>query len=242
MALLEFDKLNTLSLIEIPEERRRSEPYDTYFGDMYLTEEQIESRKEVAEKMEEPLRNFLLLIMIGLASGVALYEEARRELLDSLIELGIAEVTYLEMLTREITDSTMRHVYDGWNGSGDTSGGGDTIDSGDTSGGTSADDWYFSEDRVIYISENEANTIENASDFAEAKRRGMRRKQWVGMADWRERDTHWMVNDRIIPIDAYFQVGEAQCLYPKDCESEYTTLPDHPEELVGCRCQAVYLP
>jgi len=214
MALLEFDKLNTISLIEIPEERKRSEPYETYFGDMYLTEEQIEDRKEVASRMEEPLRDFLLLIMIGLATGVVLYEEAREELLQNLIAQNIAEVEYLETLTADITDSTRRHPND---------------------------DWYFSEDRVIFISENEANTIMNGTEFQEARNRGMTRKQWIGMKDKRERETHVKMNDMILPIDEYFLVGEAICLYPKDVVSPYTTLPEHPEELVNCRCQIRYM-
>lgn len=214
MALLEFDKLNTISLIEIPEERKRSEPYETYFGDMYLTEEQIEDRKEVASRMEEPLRDFLLLIMIGLATGVVLYEEAREELLQNLIAQNIAEVEYLETLTADITDSTRRHPND---------------------------DWYFSEDRVIFISENEANTIMNGTEFQEARNRGMTRKQWIGMKDKRERETHVEMNDMILPIDEYFHVGEAQCLYPKDVISPYTTLTEHPEELVNCRCVCKFL-
>ena len=214
MALLEFDKLNTLSLIEIPEERKRSEPYETYFGDMYLTEQQIEDRKEVAGRMEEPLRDFLLLIMIGLATGIVLYEEAREELLQNLIAQNIAEVEYLETLTADIADSTRRHPND---------------------------DWYFSEDRVIFISENEANTIMNGTEFQEARNRGMTRKQWIGMKDKRERETHVAMNDMILPIDEYFQVGEAICLYPKDVVSPYTTLPEHPEELVNCRCQIRYM-
>ena len=214
MALLEFDKLNTISLIEIPEERKRSEPYETYFGDMYLTEQQIEDREEAARKMEEPLRNWLLLILIGLATGLVLYEEARQELLDNLIAQNIAEVEYLEMMTRDITDSTRRNKND---------------------------DWYFSEDRVIFISENEANTIMNGTEFQEARNRGMTRKQWIGMKDKRERETHNLMNDMILPIDEYFHVGEAQCLYPKDVISPYTTLPEHPEELVNCRCQIRYM-
>lgn len=208
MALLEFDKLNTLGLIEIPEERRRSEPYDTYFGDMYLTEQQIEDREEVARKMEEPLRNWMLLILIGLATGLVLYEEARQELLDNLIALNIAEVEYLEMMTRDITDSTKRNKND---------------------------DWYFSEDRVIFISENEANTIMNGTEFQEARNRGMTRKQWIGMKDKRERETHNLMNDMILPIDEYFHVGEALMLYPKyPC--------DYPEEVINCRCNVKYLP
>lgn len=215
MALLEFDKLNTISLIEIPEERKRSEPYETYFGDMYLTEEQIEDRKEVANRMEEPLRDFLLLIMIGLATGVVLYEEAREELLQNLIAQNIAEVEYLETLTADITDSTRRHPND---------------------------DWYFSEDRVIFISENEANTIMNGTEFQEARNRGMTRKQWIGIGDKRERDTHFILNDRVIPIDDYFTIGEAKGLHAKDMWSKYTTLPEHPEETVNCRCSVLYLP
>ena len=207
MALLEFDKLNTISLIEIPEERKRSEPYETYFGDMYLTEKQIEDREEVARKMEEPLRNWLLLILIGLATGLVLYEEARQELLDNLIAQNIAEVEYLEMMTADITDSTRRHPND---------------------------DWYFSEDRVIFISENEANTIMNGTEFQEARNRGMTRKQWIGIGDKRERDTHFILNDRVIPIDDYFHVGEALMLYPKyPC--------DYPEEVINCRCSIKYL-
>lgn len=214
MALLEFDKLNTLSLIEIPEERKRSEPYETYFGDMYLTEKQIEDREALAGKIEEPVRNWLLLILIGLATGLVLYEEARQELLDNLIALNIADVEYLEAMTADITDSTRRNKND---------------------------DWYFSEDRVIFISENEANTIMNGTEFQEARNRGMTRKQWIGMKDKRERETHVKMNDMILPIDEYFQVGEAICLYPKDVVSPYTTLPEHPEELVNCRCQIKYM-
>ena len=214
MALLEFDKLNTLSLIEIPEERKRSEPYETYFGDMYLTEKQIEDREALAGKIEEPVRNWLLLILIGLATGLVLYEEARQELLDNLIALNIADVEYLEAMTADITDSTRRNKND---------------------------DWYFSEDRVIFISENEANTIMNGTEFQEARNRGMTRKQWIGMKDKRERETHVKMNDMILPIDEYFQVGEAICLYPKDVVSPYTTLSEHPEELVNCRCQIKYM-
>ena len=215
MALMEFDKLNTLGLVEIPEERMRSEPYETYFGDMYLTEMQIEDRIAIARLLEEPLRNWLLLIMLGLASGLTIYEEARQELLENLIALSIADVEYLEMLADDITDSTRRHEND---------------------------DWYWSEDRVLFISENEANTIMNGTEFQEARNRGMRRKQWIGVGDFRERETHLELNDLIIQIDEYFQIGEAQGLYPKDVISPCTTLPEHPEELVGCRCCIVYLP
>ena len=215
MAIQNFDKLNTIGLIQIPEEHKRSEPYETYFGDMHLTEEQIENRIMIATMFEEPLRNWLLLMMIGVATGAVLYEEARQELLDSLIALSIADVEYLEMLTAEITDSTKRHADD---------------------------DWYWSEDRVIFISEEEANTIMNGTEFQEARQRGMRRKQWIGMKDRYERESHVKMNDKIIPIDEYFQVGEAQCLYPKDAISPYTTLPEHPEELISCRCQILYLP
>ena len=214
MAIQNFDKLNTIGLIQIPEERKRSEPYETYFGDMYLTEEQIENRMVIAGLLEEPIRNWLLLLLIGMATGIVLWDEARQELLDNLIALNIASVDYLEMLTTEITDSTKRHPDD---------------------------DWYFSEDRVTFISEEEANTIMNGTEFQEARQRGMRRKQWIGMKDKYERETHNQMNDMILPIDEYFQVGEAQCLYPKDVISPYTTLPEHPEELVGCRCVCKFL-
>lgn len=215
MALMEFDKLNNLGLIEIPEERKRSEPYESYFGDMYLTEQQVKDRILIARLLEDPIRNWLLLVLVGLTTGIAVYEEAKAELLGNLIDLGIAEVEYLEMFVNDITDSTKRNKNN---------------------------DWYFSEDRVSYIAENEANTIENAKDYATAMQRGMKRKQWIGINDQWERETHRALNNLIIPIEDYFQIGEAQGLFAKDMLSEYTTLPEHPEETVNCRCSVLYLP
>ena len=215
MALMEFDKLNNLGLIEIPEERKRSEPYESYFGDMYLTEQQVKDRILIARLLEDPIRNWLLLVLVGLTTGIAVYEEAKAELLGNLIDLGIAEVEYLEMFVNDITDSTKRNKNN---------------------------DWYFSEDRVSYIAENEANTIENAKDYATAIQPGMSRKQWIGINDQWERETHRALNNLIIPIDDYFQIGEAQGLFAKDMLSEYTTLPEHPEETVNCRCSVLYLP
>ena len=214
MALLEFDKLNTIELVQIPEERKRSMSYDKYFGEMYLTEEEIEARKQTAVLLEEQIRNFLLLLLTGMVIGTAMYDAAREELINNLQALNLGNAAYREALANNLIRSTMEHEKN---------------------------DWYYSEDRVIFDAENEANTLQNGNDFARAVMRGMTRKQWKGIGDKKERKTHLQMNDKIIPINEYFTVGNAKCLYPKDILSPYTTLPDHPKELIRCRCSCKYL-
>ena len=219
MAIANFDQLNNLGyqlvpLEDVPEESRRSEPYDEYFGDMYQTEEELDNRMNTARQMEEPVRDYLTMLLILTLMNEQQNYIARDEFVQTLSENGIGDEEYRFNLADDLYDSTMRH----------------------------ADDlWYWSEDRVLFISENEANTIEGAKEFALAKMRGMSRKQWKGMGDRRERRTHTELNDVILPIDEYFNIGHARGLYPKDVMSPQSTLPSHPEEVINCRCSVLYL-
>lgn len=215
MLIQNFDKLNSLGLIEVPDDARRSEPYNQYFGVMELTEEQMDEREECAQQLEEPVRDFLLLSLLGIALGTPLFIAAADELATRIIERDIADAEYARTLADELAESTERNQDD---------------------------PWYFSDDRAMFIAENESNTIVNNRDFLDAKMRGFKRKQWKGIKDKKQRESHRELNDLIIPIDEYFQIGEAQGLFPKDMMSEETTLPEYPEETVNCRCSIKYLP
>ena len=216
MAVANFDQLNNLVLVpleDIPEESRRSEPYEEYFDEDF-TEQEREDRIETARKLEEPVRDYLTLLMIMLWLDMDRMDDARDEFVQSLSEENIGDEDYRVGLADDLYDSTMRNQDD---------------------------PWFFSEDRVYWVSENESQTVENAKDFALAKARGMTRKQWIGMADKRERKTHLALNDKILPIDALYDIGKAKGLYPKDTMSPMSTLAEHPEEIINCRCRIEYL-
>ena len=216
MAVQNFDKLNILDsgLYDIPEEHRRSMPYEEYFGDMYLTGEQVEKRIVLARQFYDPLVLFLLLMIPVLEYGYV-QDVARDSLVNQLAMRGIGDEDYRENLASELVLST--------------------LDNPD-------DPWFLSEDRATWIAENESNTLLNGTEFFEAVERGMTRKQWKGIADKRERKTHRKLNDTILPILEYFSIGNAQGLFAKDTISPLTTLPEHPRELINCRCSTIYLP
>ena len=192
MAVASFDELNILDsgLFEVPEEQMRSMPYEQYFGDMYLTEEQIDDRVETAEDLEEPMMIFLLLLLMAKENNYPM-QIAGDALVQQLEARDLGDEEYRETLADELVESTMMH---------------------------SDDPWYYSEDRAFFIAENESNTLENLKDFERAKARGMTRKQWKGIGDSRERKTHLALNDTILPIDELFQIGFGQGRFPKDYE------------------------
>ena len=210
-----FDRLNLLTMDEIPESWKRSEPYHSYFGDMPITREQAKERERMAMVFEDAVKQYLLLLLLSLGTGVVMYEYAEEKLRDTLREHNIGTEDYRARYARDLTRSTLANL------------------------GTP---WFFSEDRAIWNAENEANTVSNHDDFQRAKERGYTRKRWMGMDDYRERATHKQKNYEIIPIDDYFHVGAAELLYPKDIFSENSTGADHPEETVNCRCSLIYLP
>lgn len=201
-------------------EKKRSLPFDLYFGEMDLTDLQKKDRKEFAEKMQEIVLTILTLIEIQEQMGEVNelmtvnqlsgdYQRLAVDYLDSDDYDWVSE--YSQQYAKDFVDTTIEN----WN-----------------------DEWYRSQDRATYNAENEANTILNRKDFTEAKKRGFFHKEWVTMRDKRVRETHQEVDGEVIPIDDFFQVGEAQMLYPKDIANAV----DYPEEYVNCRCSIVYRP
>lgn len=203
---------------------RRSMPYDRYFGEMPLSKEQKEKRKEAAERMQSTLEEVFMLI-----------KEAQRGVLHGFDSLNVLSTTisvlrdgYIDILPDDMIDTDFASIYVNQFANEVIRATYDNID----------DEYFLSEDRAMYIAENEANTMYEDEGYILALKEGMTRKRWLTIGDRRVRDTHREVEGVTIPIDEFFQVGEAQMLYPKDVING----GEHPEEIVNCRCSCIYLP
>ena len=209
-SILSFDEMNRLEM------DLRSVPYEDYFGEMLLTQEQVEERTDFARRMEDVVRNTLVLLLTQIQFGVEDSEfaeqymaDAYSRLVEPLATAPILDVSYIPEMTALYIASTLRRPED---------------------------PYTFSEDRIRYTSENEANSVFNREDFSLFGERGFGHKEWVTKMDGHERETHAEVNGTVIPIDEYFEVGGSLMLYPKD----FSMAPS-PEETVNCRCQVRYL-
>lgn len=205
MAILRLDELNINS--------RRSMPFEKFFGEMELTEEQRKNRIRAAELFEEMMLELFAMIDVyreyGIPIDAAVFAE---NLKDAYIE-RLAEMTvvadlyimgYVEKFSQSVVETTEKYADD---------------------------PWFLSEDRAVMIAENEANAVYGHDEFEDAIREGYTTKIWVTMQDKRVRDTHREVEGEEIPIDEPFAVGGSLLLYPKD-----ETYDPDPEETVNCRC------
>lgn len=210
---MEFDALNTLD----KPYKKRAIPYDEYFVDMDLDDEQIESRMSFSRDTEDMLLFIFALLSVMRDYGVEDFEYLKSELKARyLIIIGeYADIDdYLSWYASDFSDSFI-----------DT-----TVKNIDI-------EWFLSDDRAMFDAENEANNVLNYSEFVKAILNGKTKKQWVSFGDKRVRKTHRAVDGKIIPITDYFQVGKALMRFAKD----YQLANGHPEELISCRCTVKYL-
>ena len=204
-----FDELNKLV------GKNRSEPYETYFGEMDLTESEIKKRIALAEKLEENFLFAMALLFTMTQYNSVNYEQIRNKFEKSYFKaisgIIIADdyiKQYIKNFSYDITDSTKAH----------------------------ADDmYYYSSDRAIFIAENESLTCWNHQDFSDAIKSGKRRKQWMDVRDKKERETHLQVGRTVKPINEPFLVGNSLMQYPKD-----TSFGASSSEIVNCRCTIKY--
>lgn len=188
----------------------RSMPYEDYFGDMDLTEKEKKERTELAEKFE------ILFLFLFLA-----YTKEQSQDLSSVLQAKYKDIstefigkekptTYIEEYSKQIIDDVIRATND-------------NID----------DPYYTSNDRAMYIAENEANAIANYRQQIEAVKSGKKYKTWLTMNDEKVRHTHKEIDSLKIPIFEAFQVGNSKMMFPKDSNG-------NPEETVNCRCVLEY--
>lgn len=226
MAIQNFEELNIL--------KRHSLPYVEYFGDMQLTETQKKNRKDLALILEDILTIIFELIYVESSLGFVDKTVIRQEFINQIYENIDNEEffedeeqfeDYLFDLMDEMIDQTIKNLEEKPN---------DYDYTGETP-------YWVSNDRAQFVAENEANTLYNTREYKEAKEQGLTHKVWMAYPDNRVRPTHIDANGLKVPIGSYFEVGEAQMLYPKDVSSKYSTGAEHPEEVINCRCTIKYV-
>lgn len=203
-----FDELN------IP--NRRSTPYDEYFDEMDIDEEEKEKRKSFAEKLDD-----VMLFIFALFGTMQLYKTLNRAYIEkrlyedyiNLVSEYMSVDDYLQeqgyQFSQDIIDATIRNENDAY---------------------------YLSVDRAILIAENAANGVFGYQEFKNAIQSGKTMKEWVDIKDNKERKTHRRVGGKKIPILEPFVVGNSLMMFPKDQQ----TYDAEAEEIINCRCTVKY--
>lgn len=198
----------------------RSEDYETYFGDMDLTESEKQKRILISQKLEEEFLAALILLFTMQqyqSTQIVIDWEMVRLQIEISYRNAIKEVSainthlenYIRSFSYEIIDSTKEHEND---------------------------PYYYSFDRARFMSENESQTICNYSEYEQAIKDGKTKKQWIDMQDRRERKTHIKVGGTIKPIEEPFLVGNSLMMFPKDVD----TFGAEAKEYINCRCTVKY--
>lgn len=214
MAVLSFDELNKLYDGKY---KRKSMPYEQYFGEMALTKEQKKERISFAEKFEEVMMFLFFLLLTFEEYGNAeesqdfIIEQVKQKYKDLAIDYTALDEyieEYIDEFVEEVIKTTNNH---------------------------SDEPYYKSEDRATLIAENEANSVLNYVDYIKAIDNGLTKKKWKTELDNKVRKTHEPMEGKVIDISIPFVVGESLMLFPKD-----TSYGADVEELVNCRCTVEY--
>ena len=228
-----YDELNILPIEEPSVEtsnddyKERAVPFEEYFGEMDLTDEEKQERVTAATDFETDL--LFLFILISLYqqyqitdtqnintnvkenytnSIVNTFKNKYKDTLSKHIELDSYMNDYLSNFAQTTVETTLNHLDD---------------------------KYYLSNDRAAYIAENEVNTVYNYKQFVDAINNGKTTKKWIDIRDKRERETHLKVGGKTKPIQEPFIVGDSLMQFPKD-----ESLNADPKEIVNCRCTIKY--
>lgn len=206
---LSFDELNALVTNE------RSLPYETYFGEMTLPEEEKTERIKMAEDLEEVFITTMIWLFTLEQANNTNYEPVRQRMEDDYMEVlrKYVEVdnylkTYVKSFSYDVIDSTKKHKND---------------------------PYYYSLDRARFMAENEVNTAINHAMYIGAVNAGKTMKRWESIIDEVTRKDHIEINGKYIPIGQAFHVGDSWMLFPKD-----TSLGASANQIVNCRCAVIY--
>ena len=206
---LSFDELNDLVA------NKRSMSFEQFFGEMELSDEEIQQRIELAEKLEDGFLFVLALLFTMQQYNEVNWERARHEYENRYLSALAGYVTitpyirqYVRDMSYDIMDSTKKHQ---------------------------AEYYYYSPDRGKFMAECESNTTRSYQCNEDAIAQGKTMKRWLTMGDKRVRTTHKEVGGTSKPIGEPFYVGGSLMMFPRD--TQYSP----PNSLVcGCRCSIEY--
>lgn len=217
MSRLSFDELSAIDLAEsLTEEYITDSGYERYFGEMDLPEEEIQKRISFAERFEDTMLFIFALYLIMRQYGymnekyiISQLRSKYSEIVSEHMKIDKHMKDYIKDFSQETIEVTKRHD----------------------------DEKYFtSKERAILLAENEANTSLNYGQYADALKKGYKKKIWISERDSRVRVTHREVDGVEIPIDRSFLVGDSLMNFPKD-----TSMGASSEEIIACRCTVKYL-
>ena len=152
MAVTTLDELNVLGI------KRKSMPYEQFFGEMDLPEEEKKRRQELAEQFE-----VIFLLMFALYWNEHTVEELKAIIYEQYLTIATAHIG-ASIPTAYITDHAAKIAEE-------------TVSV--TEDRAEEDVYWTSEDRAIYIAENEANSVGNYEELMDAIANGMTLKTWV---------------------------------------------------------------
>lgn len=216
MSVSSYDELN------IRPGNRRSEPYKEYFSKMSISDKEKQERIAFSEKMEEVVLYILALIETTIESGETKREYIQTQFYDKYLDVIASYMlidTYIKQYANDITKQIIDITFE-------------RLSSEDKS---ITDDYYLSNDRAMFISECEANSILNYRQYSKAVKSGKTKKTWIDVGDKRERKTHLEVGGTTIPINEPFSVGDSLLMFPTD-----HSLGASADEIVNCRCSIQY--
>lgn len=216
MNVSSYDELN------IRPSNRRSEPYKEYFSKMSISHKEKQERIAFSEQMEEVVLYILALIETTVESGETKREYIQTQFYDKYLDVIASYMlidTYIKQYATDITKQIIDITFE-------------RFSSEDKS---ITDDYYLSNDRAMFISECEANSILNYRQYSKAVKSGKTKKKWIDVGDKRERKTHLEVGGTTLPIGEPFSVGDSLLQFPKD-----TSLGASADEIVNCRCSIQY--
>lgn len=216
MSVSSYDELN------IRPNNRRSEPYKEYFSKMSISDKEKQERIAFSEQMEEVVLYILALIETTIESGETKREYIQTQFYDKYLDVIASYMlidTYIKQYATDITKQIIDITFE-------------RLSSEDKS---ITDDYYLSNDRAMFISECEANSMLNYRQYSKAVKSGKTKKKWIDVGDKRERKTHLEVGGTTLPIGEPFSVGDSLLQFPKD-----TSLGASADEIVNCRCSIQY--
>lgn len=188
--------------------------YETYFGEMEISDKEKKERLELAKELEPIFISFFYAFLESgedednfLQSISAEYEKA------ALKFLKVREPpAYIKEYSEKITEDIIRT----------------TIENKDTP-------YFTSVERAMNIAANEANTIGNYREYTRMVKQGYKYKTWITMNDDKVRHTHAESNGYKIGIFDSFRIGAFEMSFPRDY-----SLGASAEEIVNCRCSLKY--
>lgn len=176
---------------------------DEFYDAMDISEEQKEKRKDLADKIFFILAN-LFILAETVQDELVCEWYLRTNMTNLVIENGKYDsftVQYIDKFTNEYVTNTFQ---DG--------------------------EYWTSYDRALVGGLNEANSILNYSEMADAIEEGYTQKTWKAELDSKTRADHRYMNGKTIGIEETFKFPDCEMLFPHD------EVNGSSEQLVNCRC------